>query len=167
MDLKQLQAMGALVTRSLFKKEVPVRRPVLKPAEEWADPNEPELTDEFVDDSVTVWIRKRSSADFLEMVQAADRDKAHVAILRCVCNPDGSEVFESLAQAKQLREWLFIPLMVAVNEVNGYGLKNSPPKTSSGTNSRSSSGAPLRKLKRGAARKNARAGSPTAPSAAP
>jgi hypothetical protein len=167
MDLKQLQAMGALVPRTLFKKEIPFRRPVLKPTEEWSNAGEPEESGEFVDDTVTAWIRKRSSADFLEMIQAPDRDKAHIAVLRCVCLEDGAEVFESLAQAKQLKEWLFLPLMMAVNQVNEFGLKNSHPRTSSGTSSRSSSGAPSRKLKRGAARKNGRHGSPTAPSAAP
>lgn len=167
MDLKQLQVMGALVPRTLFKKDIPIRRPVLKPADEWANADEPEESGEIADDTVTAWIRKRSSADFLEMVQAPDRDKAHIAVMRCVCHADGSEVFESLEQCKQLKEWLFIPLMVAVNEVNGFGLKNSHPKTSSGMSSRSSSGAPSRKHKRGAARKNARPGSPTAPSAAP
>jgi len=148
MDLKQLTSLGAIVPRTLFKKEVPLKRPGLKPAEEWADPNEPEFSGEVLDDSVTVWIRKRSSADFLEMLQAPTRDKAHIAILRCVCNEAGAEVFESLEQCKQLREWLFLPLMVAVNEVNEFGLKNSPPKTSSGTNSRSPSAARLRKRKR-------------------
>lgn len=166
MDIKQLQAMGAIVTRSLFKKDIPVRRPVLRAPEEWADPNEPEKTGEFIDDVLTAHVRKRSSADFLEMVQATDRDKAHIAILRCICHEDGTEVFESLAQAKQLEEWLFIPLMLAVNDVNGFGLKNSQPRTSSGTSLPSSSAARSRKLKRVAAKKNAQAGSPTGTSAA-
>ncbi len=158
--------MGGMVTRSLFKKEIPIRRPVLKPAEEWADPNEPEKTGEFVQDTLTAHVRKRSSVDFIEMVQATDRDKAHIAILRCICHEDGTEVFESLAQAKQLEEWLFIPLMLAVNEVNSFGLKNSQPRTSSGTSLPSSSAVRSRKLKRVAAKKSAPVGSPTGTSAA-
>lgn len=165
MDINQLQALGALVTRSVFPKEIKVRRPVLKPVEEWADPGEPEGTGEFVEDTLTAHVRKRSSADFLEMVQAPDRDKAHIAVLRCVCREDGTEVFQSLEQAKQLQEWLFIPLMLAVNEVNQFGLKNSQPRTSSGTSSPSSSAARSRKRRSGSPRKNAPAGSPTAPAA--
>jgi hypothetical protein len=166
MDLKQLQVLGAIVPRTTFKKEIPVKRPELKPKEEWADPNDPEETGNIIDDSLTTWIRKRSSADFLEMIQAKDQNKAHIAVLRCVCHEDGSEVFESLEQCKQLKEWLFIPLMVAVNEVNQFGLKNSLPKTSSGMSLPSSSAARSRKLKRVSQKRNAPAGSPTGPSAA-
>jgi hypothetical protein len=167
MKLNELQALGAIVSRTLFKKDIALKRPELKPAEEWADPNEPEFSGEVVEDSVTVWIRKRSSADFLEMLQAPDRDKAHIAILRCVCNEQGEEVFESLAQCKQLREWMFLPLMLAVNEVNKFDLKNSAPKTNSGASLPSSSAAPSRKLRRAARKKNASSGSATGISAAP
>lgn len=149
MDLKQLTSLGAIVPRTLFKKEVALKRPTLKPAEEWADPNEPEFSGEIVDDTMTVWVRKRSSADFLEMMRAPDNDKAHIAILRCICDQEGNEVFESLAQCKQLREWMFLPLMLVVNEVNEFGLKNSAPKTKSGANSPSSSAARLPRRKRG------------------
>ncbi len=155
MDIKQLQAMGALVSRVLTKVEVKVKRP-----------SDPENADsERIDDTVDVWIRKRSSADFLEMVNAPDRDKAHIAILRCICHEDGSEVFESLDQAKQLAEWLFIPLMLAVNEVNSFGLKNSQPRTNSGAKSASSSAARSSKRKPGSLKKNAQSGSPTGTSA--
>lgn len=167
MDLKQLQALGAIVSRTLFKKEIKVRRPILKPAEEWADASEPEESGEIVDDTLTTWIRKRSSADFLEMIQAPDRDKAHIAVLRCVCLEDGAEVFESLGQCKQLKEWIFLPLMYAINEVNSFGLKNSRPKTKSGMNSPSSSAARSRKRKHASVKKSSTAGSPIAPSAAP
>jgi hypothetical protein len=139
MDLKQLQAMGAIIPRTLFKKEVPVKRPELKPASEWAEKDVPEKTGKWIDDTITVHIRKKSSADFMEMIAAPDREKAHIAVLRCVCDEKGAEVFESLEQAKQLEEWLFIPLVMAVNEVNQFGLKNSQPRTSSGAKSRSPS----------------------------
>jgi hypothetical protein len=168
MDIKQLHAMGALVTRSLTRKEITVRHPALRPKSEWADATQPEFSDELVVDTMTCWVRKRSSADFLEMMQAPDRDKAHVAVLRCICHEDGREVFESLDQAKQLQEWLFIPLMVAVNEVNQFGLKNSQPRTSSGARSLSASadGQSLNGSRR-SPKKNARRGSRIAPSAAP
>lgn len=167
MDLKQLQAMGAIIPRTLFKREVPIKRPELKPANEWADPTVPEKTGEWLDDTVTVYIRKKSSADFMEMVAAPDREKAHIAVLRCVCDEKGCEVFESLDQAKQLEEWLFIPLVMVVNEVNQFGLKNSQPRTSSGAKSRSASAegrsrnGKLRSVKR-----NGQSGSHTEASAA-
>jgi len=159
--------MGAIVTRSLFKKDIPIKQPVLRPVEEWESPDQPEFTGEVVDNTLTAHVRKRSSADFLEMVQAPDRDKAHIAIWRCIVHEDGTEVFESLEQAKQLQEWLFIPLMLAVNEVNGFGLKNSQPKTNSGMSLPSSSVARSRKLKRVAPKKNARSGLHTGTDAAP
>ena len=168
MDLKQLQAMGAIVPRTLFKREIEIKRPVLKPAAEWADPELPEETGEFVEETITAHIRKRASADFLEMINADDRDKAFVAILRCVCDDRGAELFESLDQAKQLQEWLFIPLAMAVNEVNKFGLKNSQPRTSSGAKSRSlSAEGRSRNGKSPSARKSVQSGRPTATSAAP
>lgn len=167
MDFKKLQAMGAFVPQTLTKITIPLRAPVLKPESEWDDPGEPVLTGEFTDTTMEVWIRKRSSADFLEMVNAPDREKAHIAVLRCVCNEDGTEVFPDLEACKQMREWLFIPLFHAVNKVNEFGIKNSKPRTSSGASSRSFSAAPSRKLKSASRKKSARPGSPTATSAAP
>lgn len=168
MDLKQLQAMGAIVSKSLTKREVPIKRPELRPVEEWADPSAPEETGNWLDDSITVHVRKRSSADFLEMLTATDRDKPAVAILRCVCDEDGSEVFESLEQVQDLKEWLYVPLMMVVNEVNQFGPKNSQPRTSSGAKSRSASADDLsRNGKKRSAKRNARSGLPTATSAAP
>lgn len=161
--------MGAIVPRTLFKRDVAVSRPALKPAAEWEDSAIPEQIEgaDRIADTVTTWIRKRSSADFLEMIQAPNRDKAHIAILRCVCHEDGQEVFESLEQAKQLEEWLFVPLMLAVNELNGFGLKNSVPRTNSGSSLPSSSAVRSRKLKRVSQRKNEPAGYSIAPDAAP
>ena len=155
MDFKNLQVIGAFVPTTLTKRTITINYP--------SDPED--QASERITDTVDVWIRKRSSADFLEMVQAPDRDKAHIAILRCVCLEDGSEAFDSLERVKQMAEWLFIPLMVAVNEVNAFGLKNSQPRTSSGTSSPSSSAARSRKRRAGSPRKNAPVGSPTAPAA--
>lgn len=168
MDLKQLQAMGAIVPRTLHKREVPIRRPELKPESEWEEKGVPEGTGEWLDDSVTVYIRKRSSVDFIELVSAPDREKACVALLRCVCDEKGAEVFENLDQTKQLEDWLFLPLVMAVNEVNQFGLKNSQPRTSSGAKSRSPSAAGRsRSGKPPSPKKSAPSGSHTAPSAAP
>jgi hypothetical protein len=167
MDLKQLQAMGAIVPRTLFKREVAIKRPELKNKIDWEDSEFPEFTGTIIEDSITVHIRKKSSADFMEMIAAPDRDKAHIAILRCVCDDKGVEVFESLEQCKQLEEWLFIPLALTVSEVNKFGLKNSLPRTSSGAKSRSPSAAvPSRNGKSRSPKKSAPSGRPTAPGVA-
>lgn len=161
-----MQAFGAFVPTTLVKHTVKLRRPILKPADEWASPDEPEFTGEIVDDTMDVFVRKRASSEFLEMVQATDRDRAMVAILRCVRNEDGSQVFQSIEQVSRLAEWLFIPIVEAVNRTNEFRPKNSAPRTNYGTSSPSSSAARSRKRKSASPRKNARAGSPTAPSAA-
>lgn len=167
MDLKQLQAMGAFVPKTLFKREVEFDRPVLRPEAEWASPDEPEYTGELVKESVTAWIRKRSSADFMEIRQAPTRDQMSVALLRCVCHEDGAEVFESIDQVRQLEEWFFVPLMWHVSEVNKFGAKNSQPRTSGGANSHSASAAGrLRSGKRRSVKKSSKSGSSTPPSAA-
>lgn len=166
MDIKQLQAMGAIVSRTLHKKEVKIRYRPLLPESEWTDPKEPEPQPEYVDETLTTWIRKKSSADFIEMLQADDRDKALIAVYRCVCHEDGTQVFESLAQVSQVEEWLIVPLIMAVNEVNGFGLKNSTPRASSGAKSRSLSAAvPSQNGKTRSARKNSTHGLPTGTSA--
>lgn len=168
MDLKQLQALGAFVPRTLFKREIEVNRPLLKPESEWANPEVHEFSGEHVRETMTTFIRKRASADFMELLATEDRAKASVAILRCVCNEDGKEVFESVDQVNQLEDWLFMPLMLAVGEVNKFGPKRLPPKTSSGAKSRSASAvAASRNGKRRSAKKNASHGSNTAVSAAP
>jgi hypothetical protein len=167
MDLRNLQAAGAFVPAALVPRVVDVKRPVIKPETEWADPAWPEPTGEFVDDKLPVWIRKRSSANFVEMANATDADRAHVAILRCVFNEDGTPAFTDLEQVKRIDDWLFVPLFLAVNEVNNYRGKNSLPKTSSGTNSPSSSAARSRKRRTGSANRSSSTGGRTGPSAAP
>ena len=167
MELKDLQSAGAYVSRKLIKKEVALRRPVLKPESEWEDPEVQEFTDEIVDDSMTVYIRKRDSADLMELMGSDDREKASIAILRCVCKPGGTQVFESLDQVNQLADWLFIPLMMIVGEVNNFAPKNSQPRTSSGAKSRSLSAARSKKRSTVSAKKSARSGSNTGASAAP
>lgn len=168
MDLKQLAALGAFVPTKLFKREVAIKRPETKAQGEWADPDVPEFTGKIVDDTVTVWIRKRSSADFMEIRQAKNRDKFHLAVQLCVCNEDGTPVFETLEQAEKLQEWLFVPLAAEVHDVNGEGPKNSQPRTSGGVTSPSASAvARSRSGKLRSARRSTSSGASSRPSAAP
>jgi len=173
MDLKQLQAMGAVAPRALVKKDIPIRVPPLKHADQWEDPNIPEADEsapkeQWSEESLTVHIRKRSSVDFYELISSADREKPFVVILRCVCDERGEPVFQDLAQVVQLKEWLWMPLALAANEVNQFGSKNFQPRTSSGANSRSPSAAEAsRSGKRKSPKKNAPSGSPTETGAAP
>lgn len=171
MDLIQLQAMGAIATRSLIPKDIPIRRPKTIDRKLWQDPDVPEFVDppELINETLSTHIRKRSSADFVELMQAEPRHRAFVMIMRCVCKPDGTQVFDTLDQAEMLEDWLWMPLAAAVREVNPELFpKNSQPRTSSGASSRSPSAAGRsRNGKRRSPKKSARSGSPTAPSAAP
>lgn len=144
MDLKQLQAMGAYASPSLVKRDVPIRVPPLKPADQWEDPNTPEADElapkeQWADDTLTVYIRKRSSVDFYELICAENREKPFVVIHRCVCNANGEPVFSDLKDVVRLKEWVWMPLAAVANEVNQFAPKNSKPRTSSGANSRSPS----------------------------
>ncbi len=168
MDLSSLKAMGAINTRSLVKKDVLVKYPVPLPQDQWSDPEIAEYPEVLVYEEKTIQahIQKKSSADFIEMMQARDAEKPFIAIFRCVRHADGSQVFDTFEQVLALKEWLWIPLMKVVNEVNEFVLKNSQPRMNSGTKSPSSSAARLRKRKSVSPKKNAPAGSPIAPSAA-
>lgn len=170
MDLIQLKAMGAITPRSLVQKDVSVRYPVPLPQEQWIDPEVAEYPDpsEYAESVISTHIRKRSSADFIEMLNVRNAEKPFIAILRCVCKPDGSQLFESFEQVIALQDWLWIPLMKAVNEVNEFGPKNSLPRTSSGARSRSPSAAGAsRNGKKRSLKKSAPRGLPTEPNAAP
>lgn len=139
MELKDLQSMGAIVSRKLTKRVVPIKRPVMRPADEWADAEIPEFTDELVDDTVTVHIRRGTSADAIEIMQATERERPFVAIYRSICNDKGEPVFPTLDDAMQLALWLVLPLFNAVTEVAGQSPKASRRRTSSGAKSRSPS----------------------------
>lgn len=173
MDLKQLQAMGAVAPRALVKRDIPIRRPPLRAEEEWENPSIPEADEsapkeQWTEESLTVHIRKRSSVDFYELISSADREKPFVVILRCICDEKGEPVFSDIAQVIQLKEWLWMPLALAANEVNEFGSKNSKPRTSSGAKSHSpSADEASRNGKRPSPKKNVRSGSPTETSAAP
>jgi hypothetical protein len=168
MDLKQLQAMGAIVPRTLVKREVSFKRPVLKPATEWADPEIPEETGEVVEESMTAYIRRGSSADALEIANASERERPFVAVFRAICDEKGNPVFPTLEDAMQLATWLAFPLFKAITSITGGGSKNSRPGTSSGVASRSPSAAGRsRNGKKRSASKSTRSGRHTSSSAAP
>lgn len=159
MDLLQLQALGAFVPAAIFKREIAIKFRPLKPADTWADPDVPEREAGYVTQSMTAHIRKRSSADFLEMVGAPDGDAPFLTVLRCVVHENGAPVFASLEQVKTLHEWILIPLATAVKEVNTDDAKKSQPRTSSGAASRSpSAAAASRSGKPRSRKKNARSG---------
>lgn len=168
MDLKQLQAIGAIVPRTLFKRVIEFKYPELKPEKAWADPEVPEMTGQILDGSMDVFIRRGSSADAIEIANATDRERPFVAIWRSVCDEKGNPVFPSLEDAMQLATWIVIPLFQAINAVSGDAPKAYPPRTNSGANSHSvSAGGRSRNGKRRSARAKPASGNSTAPSAAP
>ncbi len=171
MDLKELQSFGAVAPpRTLVAKTIDINYPVPLPQSQWADPAVAEYPDnpETAKRTLKTHIRKRSSADFIEMVQADKHMQPFVAILRCVCNADGTQVFADIDQVVSLAEWLILPLALAVSEVNDFGPKSSPPRTNSGAKSRSPSAVGRSKSgKNQSATKNSKSGSPTATNAAP
>jgi len=159
MDLNKLQAMGALVPTTLFKREIEVTFHPLKPESEWESPDVPERQAALVTETMTVFIRKRNSADMLDVSFADGADRSLLSILRCVVQTDGKPVFEDIEQVRRLEPWLSIPLMRAVTEVNQYDAKKSAPRTSSGARlpSRSAAGASRSGSKR-SPRKKGRSG---------
>jgi hypothetical protein len=169
MDLQQLQRMGAFVPKKLFKRDVEIKRPLLKPQEEWADPEVPERTGEWEDATITVYIRRGSSADALEIANAAQRERPFVAVYRSICDEHGKPLFPSLEDAMQLDVWLAFPLFKEITAVTQIGEpKNSQPRMSSGARSHSPSAAA--RSKSGNTRStstNSPSGEPTEPSAAP
>jgi hypothetical protein len=141
MDFLKLQAMGGIVSAAPVRKEITFtyHRPL--PADQWSDPDVPEVEPEPATDTATVWIRKRTSRDFLDINAAAPGEQVFLALFRCVCTEDGAPLFPSVEDASRLAEWMLIPLMKAVNEVNSFLPKAFPPKTSSGATSPSPSAA--------------------------
>lgn len=144
MKLSELQAAHAFVPVRPVKKEVPIKRPVPKPKSEWAEANVPEFTDEVVDDSLTVFIHRGYAADSLEMIQASERERPFVAILRGIVHEDGKPVFASLTEIMGdpslgdedrggLAPWIVFPLFTAITEVAGHAPKPSRRATSSGS----------------------------------
>lgn len=141
MDYQELKALGGIVSQALVKKEIQFRYHAPLPEDQWADPAMPEFADEATDATATIYIRKRTSRDFLDVVRAPESQQAFINLFRCVCNEDGTPLFPSVEDAGHLAEWLLVPMLTAVNEVNSFLPKRFPPKTSSGANSLSPSAA--------------------------
>jgi len=156
MDLNQLRAIGAIKDRSLVKKTITCGHFPFLPEEDWANPNIPEYSTDKVEHTFDVFIRKRSSADSLEVFRTENRHQAHVFVMRCVLSEKGEQVFPTLEDVESLEEWLFLPLLTAVREVNQLNPKPSPPKTNSGANSRSASGGEASRNGRKRSRKKSR-----------
>jgi len=142
MQLNDLKAIGAFVPSKLIERTVKFQRPVQRPESEWEHPDIPELTGEVADESVTVWIRRGSAADAIEMMQAQRREQPFVAIFRSICHKDGTQVFESVEQAESLQLWLAMPLFEAITEVAGKSPKASRRRTSFGSKPASPTASP-------------------------
>lgn len=158
MDISKLQGIGAFVPLAVFKREVSISYYPLKPVETWADPDVPEHEAERVVDTITTYIRKRTSAQFLELCGADDPDKPFLTVLHCIVQADGSPVFEDVDQVKRLAEWMLIPLVRVVSEVNTFAAKKSVPRTSFGAVSPSPSAARSRKPRPPSRKKSGRSG---------
>lgn len=135
MKLSELQAMGAFAPEKLVKREIKFKRPEYLPESEWADPDVPEQTGEFIEDTVTVYIRRGSAADAIELVRAPEREQPFLAIHRAIVHADGKPVFESVEQAMSLQLWLAMPLFEAISEVAPKVPKALRRKKSGGANS--------------------------------
>jgi hypothetical protein len=158
MDFQQMQALGGIVPTALVKKQIEFTRP-RTPEEGDGDP---------ITETADIYIRKRDSRDFIEINQAPKADRVFVALFRSVCTPDGSPLFPSADDAGHLAEWLLAPMLTAMNEVNAFAPKSSPPKTSYGIGSPSpSAGGASASGNSRSTRKNGRRGSRTSASTDP
>lgn len=131
MDLKQLQALGAFTTDRIKRKDITVRVPTQSPPGTWVDPEEPEYTGETTEQKLTVFIRRASSADGMEILQAAKRDQPFIAIQRCIVDEKGVQVFPEYDDAARLKLWIALPLFNAIME-DMPGPKRSRRGTNSG-----------------------------------
>lgn len=141
MDFAKLQAMGAIVPKTLFKRDIKVTFKPQKPEEEWTEPHNPEFADEEVTQTWQVFIRLPSAADAIEIATASDRDRPFVGIYRCWVNEDGTEFLPSLEMATSIRPWLALPLWDAINSLSPTRAKKSKPSRKGGASSPSSSAA--------------------------
>lgn len=142
MDFAKLQALGAIVPKNVFKREITVTYKPQKPEAEWSEPHNPEFQDEEVTETWPVFIRLPSAADAIEIATASDRDRPFVGIYRCWVNEDGTEFLPSLEMATSIRPWLALPLWGVINSLSPKPRKKSPPKRSGGVRSPSASAAP-------------------------
>lgn len=141
MDFAKLQALGAIVPKNLFKREITVTYKPQKPEDEWTEQHNPEFQDEEVTEKWPVFIRLPSAADAIEIATASDRDRPFVGIYRCWVNEDGTEFLPSLEMATSIRPWLALPLWDAINSLSPNRPKKSRPPRKGGASSPSSSAA--------------------------
>lgn len=162
MDLKQLEAMGAFKDRSLVTRTITVRRFPILPEGEWDEPGIPKFAQEEVEDTFDIFIKKRSSADSIELSRADPRLLCHYDVFRCVVDEKGEQIFPTIEHVLALEEWMLIPLFNKVFEVNPRGPKSSPPRTKPGASSRSGSGGvPSRNGRKLSRKKSGRSGART------
>lgn len=142
MKLSEVQAMGGFVSAKPVKREITVTRPLQRPAEKWSDPDIPELSGETEKVKLTIYVKRGSAADAIELMQAEKREQPFVAIYNAVCNEDGTKVFESVEQAESLQLWLAMPMFEAITEVAGHGPKASRRRTNGGSKQASPTASP-------------------------
>ena len=146
MSISDLQALGAFVPVKPIKRTIECDKPVLRPAEEWDDPEVPEVTGDTEKATVDVYLKRLSSADEIAIAQADPDDRPFVMVFRLVRNEDGSPLFESAEQAASMASWILLPIVQEIERIAGVRPKNpSPPKTHSGSKSPSPSGEEVRK----------------------
>lgn len=118
MDIAQLRSMGAFVSSKPICKTIEVDAPVMKPAEEWEDPDVPEPTGETETCTLDVYLKHISSADQMALANAPKEDQTFHVMYTMIVNPDGTRLFESVEQVKSLAAWISLPLMLLIGEFN-------------------------------------------------
>lgn len=139
MNLTDLRAMGLVQSNPLIKREIPVKYYALLPEDQWASPTEPERETTETEATVTVWLRKFTAADKINLSSASDNDRAYVAIQRSTFTEDGKPLFPSEDDARGLDLNMFGPLLNAINDLNNHAEKKSQAMTNSSANSPSPS----------------------------
>ena len=142
MDINMLQAIGCFAPRGLKKKTVEFSYPEPLPAEQWEDPAVPQYGEDpqMLSGTLDVWVRPQSSAEYLEMLGAERNSRTDLMLVRCLCDQAGQPLFTA-EQVVSLKQWLYIPLLVAVNEANRSSEKKTTPTMNGGATSRSRSAA--------------------------
>lgn len=163
MSIQQLQAMGLMASNPLVKRDIKIKYFPLK------EGSETEREEELVEGIVTVWLKKFTAADKMEMARADSQDeKTFLAIQRTVYTEDGKHLFPDVEMASQLDLVIYGELLLAINDVNGDLTKKSLARTNGGASSPLPSvGAPSRSGKRRSLKKNKPSGSSTGTSTDP
>lgn len=141
MDLEQLKSLGLVSANPLVKREIKIKYRPLLPKDQWKDP-EVEERGEEVEGTFTVWLRKLTALDRIQVSAAAEAGKDAVSLLihLCTFKEDGSRVFPTQEDAAGLDFAMFAPLLTEINKINSGIGKKSRPRTRSGASSPSPSG---------------------------